>query len=240
LIPETIQLEQNILPSERAAPARNRLRDAIGNLYSRDVNGQMTPFLRRLNPFALEAKSATSLLVIEDLDLFKNNPGQLPLITRASWKNPPFEKNSKIEETGGEALVVYLGRPDVQSGPLLPREYIFIPETSSTDSAQIHWNVFKDINPSKYNHISNQPFYLRRYARRVAALWQKEYNRYPSVHAITGVSFNGRPYQPLVDPGADLAAVPASWFRHNSWVNDLQTRRIPRESLDHGLEFVGN
>lgn len=137
-------------------------------------------------------------------------------------------------------MVVYLGRLDVQLGQLLPQECIFIPETVPMRSAEIYWNIFKDINPSKYNHISNQPFYLRRYARRVAALWQREYNRRPSVHAATGVSFNGRPYQPLVDPGVDLAAVRASWFGHNSWVNDLQTRRIPRESLNHGLEFVGH
>jgi hypothetical protein len=68
----------------------------------------------------------------------------------------------------------------------------------------------------------------------VASLWEQEYGRRPKVHALTTeMSLNGRPHQLLVDPSADLASVPASWFRHNSWIKDLEMPRIPRDAL-HG------
>jgi len=86
-------------------------------------------------------------------------------------------------------------------------------------------------------HTSLQAFYLRRYARRVASLWEEEYARRPAVHALTKVSLNGRPHQLLVDPNVDLASVPVTWFGHNSWIKDLETPRIPREALAESQSY---
>ena len=94
------------------------------------------------------------------------------------------------------------------------------------------WNSAKDLSRSKLIHVSNQAFFLRRYARRVAWLWEKEYGRRPAVTAWTSLSLNGRPHQELVDPKADLASVKAKWLSHNEWVFDLKTARIPREALE--------
>jgi len=87
-------------------------------------------------------------------------------------------------------------------------------------------------------HVSTQPFYLRRYARRVAEIWQRDYGRRPIVHAVTSMSFNGRPPQPLVDPAADLATVPVAWLRHNPWIKDLETPRIPGSAIDANAGFT--
>jgi len=104
---------------------------------------------------------------------------------------------------------------------------------------EVYWNIEKDLTVSKGIHISNQAFYLRRYDRRLASLWQQEYGRRPKVRAITAVSFNGRPHQLLVDPEADLASVPVHWMRHNQWIRDLEMDRIPRSSLSAGTRYVG-
>src|SRR6185436_9647941 len=95
----------------------------------------------------------------------------------------------------------------------------------------IVWNSLRDLSISKATHVSNQAFFLRRYARRVAQIWEQEYGRRPVITAWTAVSLNGRPPQPLVDPDADLASVPDHWLRHNAWIRDLEMRRIPREWL---------
>lgn len=101
------------------------------------------------------------------------------------------------------------------------------------------WTSPKDLTVSKGLHISIQAFYLRRYAQRVVALWEKEYGRRPVVTAYTAVSLNGRPPQMLVYPEADLASVPVSWFRHNRWIRDLEMPRIPREALEKGRSVAG-
>jgi hypothetical protein len=53
------------------------------------------------------------------------------------------------------------------------------------------------------------------------------------------MSLNGRPHQELVDPRADLASVPYTWYWRDPWVRDLRVPRIPREALKTGLEHVG-
>ena len=80
-------------------------------------------------------------------------------------------------------------------------------------------------------HVSMQPFFLRRYARHVASLWEKEYGRRPMVNVDTQVSLNGRPFQRLVDPHADLASVPAKWLEHNWWIRDLEMPDIQNDGL---------
>jgi hypothetical protein len=125
-----------------------------------------------------------------------------------------------------------MGAIGANEGELLPLAYITDFHGNRDIPPRIRWNSLKDLTMSKFMHTSGQAFYLRRYARRVAALWESQYDRRPEVLAAsTGVSYNGRPHQPLVDPDVDLASVPVSWFRHNSWIRDLEMKRIPRDAL---------
>jgi hypothetical protein len=71
----------------------------------------------------------------------------------------------------------------------------------------------------------------------VASLWEKKYGRRPVVNAYTSVSLNNRPPQALVDPRADLASVPVTYFGHNAWIKDLEVSRVPREQVKNGSVF---
>jgi hypothetical protein len=99
-----------------------------------------------------------------------------------------------------------------------------VTESQEADGLRVEfrWNLFRDVGPSKGMHISTQPFLLRRYALRVADAWTQEQNRRPEVRARTQLSLNRRPFNPVVDPTADLASVPVRWFGHNPWILDLQ------------------
>src|SRR5690606_415133 len=121
---------------------------------------------------------------------------------------------------------------DARVAALLPMAFIMDVLDQPARLPMIRWNSGRDLTASKYMHTSAQPFYLRRYARRVADLWYEQYGRRPSVHALTQVSLNGRPHQPLVDPSADLASVDVSWLSHNPWILQMETERIPRDVVE--------
>jgi vitamin K-dependent gamma-carboxylase len=153
-------------------------------------------------------------------------------IHRDAWKHSQYTRGRpRLAElhVGADPIVMHVGN----LGPEALREYL--PQACIFDSdaqtPSIWWNSPKDVTTSKSLHLSYHAFYLRRYARRVADLWQKEYGRRSVVRAVTAVSLNGRPHQPLIDPQADLASVPVTWLGHNSWIRDLETPRIPREAL---------
>jgi hypothetical protein len=205
-----------------------------------DEEGTLLPYIRPLTPFALQGERAPAspLLLIQDPALIGELPGtHLAQVNRALWKAAPSAANrgqpAHIND-GAEPLVVHLAELDPSLLELGPEAFLLESPTAAGQSVSIRWNLARDVNPSRLLHISAQPFFLRRYAVRVAGLWQAKTGRRPAVRAVTSVSFNGRPYQNLVDPNADLASVPVSWFRHNAWVNDLQTRRIPPASLAPG------
>jgi hypothetical protein len=138
-------------------------------------------------------------------------------VSRSSWKSRP-----------NEPIVLYMGELGSSARELLPQFFLIQGPDHIT---RIRWNSARDLSASKMLHTSLQPFYLRRYARRVAELWEKQHGRNPRVNAQTEMSLNGRPYQELVDPEADLATVSARWWRHNDWIRDLQVSRIPRQAL---------
>jgi hypothetical protein len=134
-------------------------------------------------------------------------------------------------------LVIYTLEYGFDTADLFPAPSIFDSQSQPDQLPFVAWDYMKELTASKGMHISTQPFLLRRYARRVADLWQAQYGRRPSVYAATSLSLNGRPLQPVVDPNADLAAVPVRWFGHNPWVLDLEAKRIPREQALPG--FLG-
>ncbi len=237
LVPRAKQLDQNQLQSEEAMKTFRAVREALNALQSRDENGNMMPYLRALDPFAPEAPThpPRPFLAVEDPLLFQGSGGQPRRINLAVWKtggHPGGPRASLDVYVGGEPLVIYMGDiGPTEAKSVLPQVCILDSEDHPERPPYIWWNSLRDLSASKLMHVSNQAFYLRRYARRVAGLWEADYGRRPAVRAQTAVSLNGRPYQLLVDPGVDLASVPVVWFGHNAWIKDLETPRIPRPAL---------
>jgi hypothetical protein len=185
--------------------------------------------LRALPPFALEGQrhGGEPFLVVDDPDIIQ-------------WADKlPFKAKIEnwIHANRDAPAIVLMGDLGRQMRELLPQAYLQGNANYPTRPPAIWWNSAKDLTPSKFNHVSNQAFYLRRYARRVAGLWEKQYGRRPIINAYTEVSFNNRPRQQLVDPAADLASVGVTYFDHNPWIRDLETKRVPREAVENGTVF---
>jgi hypothetical protein len=197
--------------------------------------------LRSLIPFALEGAGMGGFLWIDDPGLFETSTststGAVRRVNRQAWRNGSSTRSSKRPTDAflsADTLVVHVGDVGIGARELLPQSCIFDSQDFPQQPPYIWWNSPRDLTVSKGMHVSNQAFFLRRYARRVAGLWEKEYGHRPVVTAATAVSLNGRPPQALVDPEADLASVPVSWFGHNAWIRDLELPRIPRELLAEG------
>jgi vitamin K-dependent gamma-carboxylase len=201
-------------------------------LYGAQGNGKGLSLLRRTHPFALskEVPVSAPFLVIDDPPLFQESPSKVPILNRATWKGtgPAFAAATPYLNTGGEPIILHIVAPTTENRSIFPPVCIMDSAEHPGELPQISWDNLRDLSLSKTMHISTNPFLLRRYAERVANLWQREYGRRPAVHAKTAVSLNGRPTQPLVDDKADLASVPVSHFRHNPWIQDLELRRIPK------------
>jgi len=194
----------------QASHAGPDLLNLLMELHHRDKTGEMTAFFGSLVPFALDGEplKPEPFLVIED---------------------PPVL--AALHKAAGQPLIIYTGDLGPEVKDLLPQVCIFDSQDNPGAPPYLWWNSPKDSTASMLINISTQPFYLRRYARRVAELWQRDYGRRPIIHARTSMSFNGRPFQPMVDPDADLATVPIAWLRHNSWIKDLETARIPAAAI---------
>lgn len=227
-----------------AIKAHSDVLEMLRALHSRDEKGAMIPFLRPVDPFGLEGerRSRANFLLIEDPELFDRSRERPWRVNRNAWNNGPYTRDQSRPSyisLGGEPLVIYMGFIGLDERDMLPQAYLLDSQDHPEEVAAIRWNSLKDLTYSKFLHTSVQAFYLRRYARRVASLWEKEYGRRPTVHGLTKVSLNGRPHQLLVDPDADLASVPVRWFGHNHWIKDLETPRIPREALAGASGMIG-
>jgi len=207
---ELERLAAQVTATQDPGNARAEVLDLLAGFHRRDKAGEMAPFFRSLTPFALAGEPLKTIpfLVIDD-------PALLTTQHRSS----------------AEPLVIYTTDLGPEVKELLPQVCILDSQEHTDAPPYIWWNSPKDLTSSKLMHVSTQPFYLRRYARRVAEIWQREYGRRPIVHAATAMSLNGRPPQPMVDPSADLATVSVAWLRHNSWIKNLETPRIPAAAI---------
>jgi hypothetical protein len=211
------------------AEARTRVAKLWQELYEREPGA-----VRRAEssfPGARRDPGGAPWLFIDDPLLADTTRG-LTRIARDKWRHHPSTRtaNSPLPAQP-EPLIIYTAELSVEDHELWPQAAIFDAQ-ANPGRASIVWNCGADLSASKLLHISNQAFFLRRYARRIARVWEQEYGRRPRVRAFTSVSLNGRPHQPLVDSAADLATVPVSWFRHNAWVRHLEVARVPRERLN--------
>ena len=194
--------------------------DALNTLNGRFGDGKLMPVLRRMDPFAMTATrpSPGVFLVIEDRQLMKPGSSLPPRINPEVWRED-------VSSGAAGPMRVFHEPLGMGEGDMLPRWYVN--ESTETDGPRVEfrWNLFRDVGPSKGMHLSTQPFLLRRYAQRVADAWASDQGRRPEVRARTQLSLNRRPFNPVVDPTADLASVSVRWFGHNSWILDLQRGR---------------
>jgi uncharacterized membrane protein YphA (DoxX/SURF4 family) len=232
------QFEQGGKTSPESAKWFDLVRQVFSDFLRRDERGEMLPYLRTLPPFALEGETSSgSFLLIEDPALFEDAGERSRRIKPAVWRNGSYSggpRSPRDGYAGGEPLVIHMSDIGGEARDALPLASILDSQDYPDRPPYILWNSLKDLPSSKLMHISNQAFYLRRYARRIASLWEADYGRRPAVRARTAVSLNARPYQLLVDPDVDLASVSVQWFGHNSWIRDLEMPRIPREALRDG------
>lgn len=238
LVSEARKLSDPSLSSVETLRIQGAVRDALDRIKSRDASGQLAALTRSLPPFLLggEGHSTRPFLIVEDKPLFTEGPDLR--IARNLWRasESTRPRQSRIQSVGAEPLLVYLQSPGPEAREALPQWSIWDSQVDSERPPYIWWNSLRDLSISKLLHSSNQAFYLRRYARRVAAVWEKEYGRRPQINAFTSMSLNGRPYQALVDPAADLASVSSRWLSHNPWINDLPPSRIPRTALERNWQ----
>jgi len=228
----------------REAEARERAGRIWNELYGRTPKMVRAPSLFPQNLQTTSASGGTpqlpaegdaAFLIIDDLPVTGELAKGPRRISREHWKQGQYTRtpNRASRNIGAEPLVIHVASIGPESRELLPRECIFDSQDQPRMAPYIWWNSVSDLPVSKVMHISYQAFYLRRYARRVARLWEAEYGRKPLVQASTAVSLNGRPHQQLVDPAVDLGAVSARWFSHNYWIRQLENLHIPREALEN-------
>ena len=202
---------------------------------------EILPLLRRLQPFALEGSSPliTPLLVIEDPALLplgssSNAPAGFPRIDRSAWNPGPENhggNSSRLKHVGGEPMLIATTEAQLESEIGMQPAFLEASQDRRGEPPQIRWNTRVDLSRDLLMHVSLQPFLLRRYARHVAEWWEHSNGRRPAVYASTGVSLNGRPGQPVVDPDADLARVSLRWWGHHPWIRDLETARVPEGGI---------
>ena len=214
-------------PSEVVASLQKLIHD--------DHPTEMMFLLRRAAPFALEGGLPLDppLLVVDDEALFiqaSTNSFEPPRLDRAAWKTGPDTLDAQVPRSasnGRDPLLILSTEAQLDENRHLGEVYVTEAQNQPDQPVQLRWNYKRELTLENVMHLSMQPFLLRRYARHVADVWQAEYGRRPAIHAITAVSLNGRPAQLLVQPEADLAAVPVAFFAHNWWIRDLEVPRVP-------------
>jgi hypothetical protein len=239
------QIEGGRVPVVEATRFLGLLRTSLREIQMREGAAKaLAAGLKTMDPFALEGEGVKSgeFLVIEDSALLEVSDRGRGEVNRGLWRGGRYGGDSRWSagvKPGVEPMVVHVGDLGVEAKEVLPQACLIDSQDYPERPVRIYWNTLKDVTPSKSIHISNQAFYLRRYARRVAELWQEDYGRRPRVQAVTAVSLNGRPHQLLVDREVDLASVGVRWIGHNLWINDLAMRRIPREALTRAGGMIG-
>ena len=233
-LPDLDRLKMGRVTSDEASTLVREFQLVIARLAQISPE-TVRPILRKTFPFLLQGEQYRNapFRIIDDKELLSCDNHGYSKLARARWvhSSESIEPGSTTPYPSPQPLHVYYAGVGAEAKHLLPLAYVADVHLRPRVKPNIHWNSLRDLTPSQVMHTSAQAFYLRRYARRIAEHWEAESGRRPKVLARTSVSYNRRKYQPLVDPKADLASVPAKWFSHNEWILDMEAVRIPRASL---------
>jgi hypothetical protein len=72
------------------------------------------------------------------------------------------------------------------------------------------------LSAAQSEHLVGHPQRLVQFAHHLSSTYDGA-----EVRAITQVSLNGRPHQPIVDPSVDLATERTAWVGHREWILPL-------------------
>lgn len=117
-----------------------------------------------------------------------------------------FSWRMKLRDKRGELRFVAVDPPSGRQSPL-----------EGLDAA---------ITKAQYRMMQHDPDMIRQFAAYLAERLAAAGIGRVEVRAVSSISLNGRPEQPLVDPQVDLATLPASW-RHASWIVPLRPLTAP-------------
>ena len=232
------KFEKGLATTKEAGDTLRHVQTVIRTMLADEESSSVVrPIARTMYPLVLhgEPRRPEAFFIVEDEEVIVKEADGTTRVNRAKWEHGPGTRQPGIpfdEYVGLKPLIVYKGVLGSDVKQLLPVAYITDTHGNKSRPPIISWNSLRDMPASKFLHASGQAFYLRRYARRVASIWEEKCGRRPAVYARTAVSYNGRPHQELVDPDADLARVPVSWFSHNEWIRDLEMPRIPQSAVE--------
>jgi hypothetical protein len=88
-------------------------------------------------------------------------------------------------------------------------------------------DLSQDLTPRQIREMSTRPDMILQYGHYLREKWRQAGIATPIITANAWVSLNGRPYQPLIDPEANLAEINVSPFTPAQWILPLH------ESLSH-------
>ena len=167
-------------------------------LDDENVSQIVRPILREMYPLALygETRRPAAFFIVQDSEIVVRQADGMTRINRASWKQEKSTRQPGVpfdEYVGPPPLIVYWGPLGADIKHLLPLAYIADTHGNEGTMPSIGWNSLRDMTMSKYMHASAQAFYLRRYSRRVATIWQEATGRRPAVFATTAVSYKRPP-----------------------------------------------
>ena len=98
------------------------------------------------------------------------------------------------------------------------RFFAFDPQTEESWSI----NQLRFLTSRQIRKMSSRPYMIRQFARYLAAELEADGREGVEIRVESFAALNGRPRQLLIDPEADLAAVPAYALRHNPWIVPLK------------------
>lgn len=88
----------------------------------------------------------------------------------------------------------------------------------NTANGEVNYiNPSKRVTPKQMASLSYKPDFIWQYAQRLKAEYAQK-GLTVAVYAHVKVSVNNRPYQTLIDPSTDLAAVPWQHLQHHKWL----------------------
>ncbi|MBX3412137.1 MAG: HTTM domain-containing protein [Pirellulales bacterium] len=184
-------------------------------LVEPEYGRQLRALLRDSVPLATSgAKSVPAgIYVIDDAALAQTDDKGVMRLDRA-----------KLAPLGAAAQHVFaeLERNAHWEWSSLPRTLVY---ADPQGNYQLLWNQHADLLRLQDSMMQVRPYMIHQYANRIAELWEQEQGRRPRVFVTNYVALVPRPPQLLIDPQADLAAVPLRLFGHNEWILPLDAPR---------------
>ena len=98
-------------------------------------------------------------------------------------------------------------------------EAVFFVERPTTGETIVIYPA-QELTSKQYWKMVGNPHFLQQYAHHLATQYAGEDDAVPIVRANASVSLNGRPYRPLVDASANLAASRSFLLRHQPWITE--------------------